>query len=797
MSEEKFVYTACPGWGDHEFCAIKTIVKDGKIVRTEKPDYTGPEAIEGYICQKGITSGRHPYLPGRLLHPLKRVGKRGEGKWQEISWEQALDEISAKLIEIRDKYGPESLALWNVAASNPPANGLSNLLAMRFGGLWGAVDSMQAYGLDNGPMYSGYFELGGALSFMATDPLMLDLSKYIIVWGANPVENQQRVAKHLVAAQDRGVKVVDIGLVFDATAAKADWFIPVKPGSDPALALSIAYLIIQQELYDQEFLIKYTVAPFLVNTKDGKFVRDAAGNYIAWDEVTQRPVSIEPKADPAPTHLCLKGEYSVGGVECKPAFQLLIEHLQDYTPEKQEVITGVAPETVRKLTEEYVQNKPAMMVGALGMRYQNQGESYRALVLLSVLTGNIGVLGGGATCGLMPSGYPIPFNDIPILFPNGLEGNKTKYIRQDDFFEQVKTGKPFPIKAFFKANGNPVHNCPNRSRWLEETFPRMELVVEYDIWMTDTGELADYVLPDCTAFERMEIIAGASYNHIVLQEPAIEPLGEARDPAFLWRELAKRVGLGEYFDKTTEEWLEMRLQSNYPMIANIEPPLTLERLKKEKLVRAAVPETPYDPYASLKFPSQSGRIEFYVERLADLGEGFAKYTPTLEIPDGVRESRYKYQFFSGRQRFFMQSLFTDDPWMVKLSGGKPTARMNPLDAAQEGLKDGDVIECFNHRGKVRAVLHLDEAIPPGTVQVWFGWRQRQFEEGTYAELLVPLGSPETKNDLSERWWQAVEEEGKVGSFYVGGESAMAGAWDTIWDCACDVRKVNGKNGGQS
>jgi len=103
MSEEKFVYTACPGWGDHEFCAIKTIVKDGKIVRTEKPDYTGPEAIEGYICQKGITSGRHPYLPGRLLHPLKRVGKRGEGKWQEISWEQALDEISAKLIEIRDK----------------------------------------------------------------------------------------------------------------------------------------------------------------------------------------------------------------------------------------------------------------------------------------------------------------------------------------------------------------------------------------------------------------------------------------------------------------------------------------------------------------------------------------------------------------------------------------------------------------------------------------------------------------------------------------------------------------------
>ena len=108
MSEESFVYTCCPGWGDHEFCAIKTIVKDGKIVRTEKVDYTGAEANEGYICQKGIMSCRQPYNPKRLTNPLKRVGERGEGKWEKISWDQAMDEIAAKLLEIRDKYGPES-----------------------------------------------------------------------------------------------------------------------------------------------------------------------------------------------------------------------------------------------------------------------------------------------------------------------------------------------------------------------------------------------------------------------------------------------------------------------------------------------------------------------------------------------------------------------------------------------------------------------------------------------------------------------------------------------------------------
>ena len=792
VQDEKFVYTACPGWGDHEYCAIKTVVKDGKIVRTEKPDYTGPEASEGFICQKGITSCRHPYLPGRLLHPLKRVGVRGEGKWQQISWAQAMDEIGAKLVEIRDQYGPESLCIWNLPASSPPSNGLCNQLATRFTNVFGATDPMHAYGLDNGPLYASYFELGSTFGFYYTDPRMLENSKYIIVWGANPLENQQRITKHLMEAQNRGIKVVDIGLVFDATAAKADWFIPVKPGSDPALALSVAQQIIEHNWYDQEFLIKHTVAPFLVRDDDGKFVRDAAGNYVVWSSSTNAPVSVAPKQENPPLDVHLTGKYNVNGAPCKPVFQRLVDRLQDYTPEKQAAITGVGPEAVRQLTAEYASSKPAMMLGALGMRYVNQGESYRALLLLSTLTGNIGVPGGGATCELMPSGYPIIFNDLPIMFPDGPQNAKAKVMRQDDFFEQVKTGKPYPIKAFFKAIGNPVHNCPNRSRWIEDTFPKMDLIVDYDVWMTDTGEYADYVLPDCTPFERMELVSSACYNHIVLQEPAIEPLGEARDPAFLFRELSKRVGLGQYFDKTTEEWLAIRLQSPYELIANIQPPLTLERLKQEKRVRAAVPEQLYDPYAPLEFQTASGRIEFYVERLADLDEALVKYRPTLETPDGVRtDIPYKYQFFSGRQRFFMQSMFSDDPWMATLSGGQPSARMNPSDAMKEGFKDGDTIECFNQRGKVRTVLHLDEAVPPGTFQVWFGWRKRAFEEGTYAELLVPLGGPETIDPLAKRWWDDLVREGKVGNLFAGGESLIAAAWDTIWDCACDVRKVNG------
>lgn len=795
MSEESFVYTCCPGWGDHEFCAIKTIVRDGRIVRTEKADYTGAEANEGHICQKGIMSCRQPYNEKRLTHPLKRIGERGSGQWEKISWDQALDEIAAKMVELRDAYGPQSFAMWNVVASVPPSQGLGALLATRFMGLWGATDPIQGYGLDNGPFYAAYFDMGDFYKYMTTDPANFDSSKYLIVWGANPIENQMRLAKHIVEAKSRGAKVVDIGLLFDGTAGYADWFIPVKPGSDPALAMCMVNLIISREQYDAAFLLEHTVAPFLVRDDDNMFLRDEAGNYLVWDSAAGVPVSVTPgvkQIDCATVEL--EGAHVIDGVACRTAFARLREHAALYTPEYQEDITGVPAADAVKLTDEYVAAKPAYILGALGLRYQNQGESYRAFYLLGMLTGNLGTPGGGVTSEMLPAGYPMIFNDAPITMPLGPDGFKGVWQRQCDFYEQVETGQPYPIKALWVTAGNPVHNCPNRGRWINEVFPKLELIVDIDIWMTDTGEYADYVLPDCMPFERYELVASASYNHIVLQEPAIEPVGEAKDPTFLYSELARRLGLGEYFDKTALEWIDIRLQSKWPMIANIQPPLTIERLKEEKLVRAVTPPVPWDPFMGMQFNTPSARLEFYSERLVPVGAQMAAYREPLEVPTAATlasgESEHKYQFFSGRQRFFMQSMFTDDPVMAELSGGKPTARINPIDAAAEGIIDGDKVEVFNQRGHVVATMRLDQAIPPGTIQVWFGWRRDAFEEGMYSELIVPLGGRETIDDVANLWWDCVEAQGGVRSgFGTGGIAGMAGAWDTIWDCACSVRKV--------
>ena len=477
MSEEKWVCTACPGWGDHEFCAIKTVVSDGKIVRTEAVDYTGAEAGEGHCCQKGTASWRQVYADDRLLYPLKRAGERGEGKWERISWDQALDEIGAKMLELGEKYGHDTIAFWNITTSLPPSQGLDTLLGNRLCGLWGGTDPLNAYGLDNGPYYASYFDLGDFYKYMMIDPVKFDATSYLIIWGGNPVENQQRVAKHIVEAKSRGAKIVDVGLLFDASAGYADWFIPVKPGSDTALALCMARQIIERGEYDRAFMQQYTVAPLLVDVETGKFASNE-GWFYYWDEESG---SVKPTAKGAEEYEgtpAFEGSYELDGRTYKPAFQLLKEHVAPYTPEYQETITGVPAADAVKLGEEYSSHRPAFIVGALGMRYQNQGDAYRAFYLLGMLTGNLGSAAGGVTSEIQPCGWPLGFNNPAVIFPDGREADKTVFVKNGDFFEAAKEGK---YKGFIKVAGNPVHNCPNRSRWIEDTFPQMELVVDVDV----------------------------------------------------------------------------------------------------------------------------------------------------------------------------------------------------------------------------------------------------------------------------------------------------------------------------
>lgn len=793
-SNESFVYTACPGWGDHDYCVIKTIVKDGKIVRAEKADYPNKFLGCSHICQKGLESTKQPYNENRLLKPLKRVGERGSGQFEEISWEQALDEIAEKMLAIKEEYGPEGVSFWNFPAGPPPNNGLGTLLSSRLGNIWGGTDPMLAYGLDNGPQYAGMYMFNNQLGSLMMDIRIIEKSDLVIIWGGNPVENQQRVACSVVNAKDNGAKIIDIGLLFDATAGYADQFIPVLPGSDAALVLGMCKWLIDNDEIDRPYLIGKTVAPHLVSEETGLFLRDEEGSYLAWDEAVGAAIAFGQGQDNLPETVALNGSYEVNGVACKPVFQKFIEHVAPFTTEETCRLTGVPAEVFLGLCAEFAAAEAPYITAPLGIRYRNQGEIYRSFYLLGCLKGAIGKPNAGVITNVIGTSAPIMFNNLAITRGEGFSENNMKHMRQKDFFPQVLSGEPYPIKGFIKCTGNPVHNCPNRGRWLE-TFNAMDLVVDIDIWLTDTGLLADYVLPDAMPFERKEIVDAANYGHIVLQESAIEPMGEVKPMAWIITELAKRLGLGEYFDKSIDEWLEIKLQTDFPPVAMIEPKVTLKRLEEEKMIPVMWPEQLFDPMLGLQIPTATGRIEFYAERLVEQGLPFPTHLETLEspMPDKQNEE-YPYQFFSGRQRFFMQSMFTNDDLMIELSGKEPSARMNPVDADREGIDDGDLVEVYNRRGHVIAPMRLDEAIPPGTIQVWFGWRHGQFIEGTYSELLVPLGSEETITEVSNQWFEEACGVFGIDDMANNYGAAYAGGWDTIWDCACNVRKLEEKKG---
>lgn len=293
MSEESCVYTACPGWGDHDYCAIKTVVKDGKIIRTEKPNYPNKKlAGNAHICQKGLKSCNQPYSEKRLTKPLKRIGKRGSGEFEEISWDQALDEISAKMLAIKEEYGPEGIAFWNFTAGYTPSFGIGVLLMSRLGNVWGGTDPLQSYGLDNGPQYASMYMFNSQLGFLQSDIRIIENCDVVIVWGGNPVENQQTVATSIVNAKENGAKLIDIGLVFDGTAGYADQFIPVRPGSDAALVLGMCKWIIDNNKADLQYMIDHTNAPLLVREDTGQLLRSDNGGYMAWNGDSSKAVPV-------------------------------------------------------------------------------------------------------------------------------------------------------------------------------------------------------------------------------------------------------------------------------------------------------------------------------------------------------------------------------------------------------------------------------------------------------------------------------------------------------------------------
>jgi len=743
----------CPGNGCHQNCGLRAYVQDGKVVKIDAAPFPDPAVT--HACVKGLASGRWLYHPERLKHPMKRVGERGSGQWERISWEEALDTIASKIKEARDQYGPQSI--WIAPGSSSYYNRLGNDVGARLGNLLEGVEGW------------GWFTSGDNASLAATGLLfgyywffsdhMRDAVNYktYVLWGYNLAESAPRNMKYLLEAKETGTKIVYVGPVFNKTAAVADWFIPVKHGGDSALALGMMNLIIEEGFYDAKHLKTYTCGPLLVRSDNGLYLRESdiqAGgseeNYVVWDSVTNAAVAVPPGTAPVPdVDPSLLGTYRVDGIECKPAFQLLADRAAEYPLGRASQISGVPEETIRELAMELATTEKVYHnVGTgPGRAYHGTLES-RAPFTLAVVTGHLGIMrAGGASATLNSITQATEAKTVPVFV--------------GDLTQGIKDGT-YPVKVYINVGSNKFWSSPNaRITWIEGVLPKLDLFVTYEVFMTWTAQYADIVLPDTTIFESLNL--STPEDHLLLTQPLVEPMYDCKSDTDFWPELAQRLGLGEYFDKTAEGWIEEGLASGDPSVEGI----TLERLKSEGIVRVNAPPTPLHYPRPCRTPS--GRIEFYNEILLPIGEELPIHKDSPEQEQFG--SKYPLNLITTRIMFFMQSMYTNVDFLREIIPD-PYLEINPTDAEARGIGNGEVVRVFNDRGEFKVKARISQALAPGTLNTPHHFWPEDFIEGHPSLVIGP----------------AEEQINPIQKVYptFGNNGSATGC---LWDCLVEVEKA--------
>ncbi|MDO8690742.1 MAG: molybdopterin-dependent oxidoreductase, partial [Dehalococcoidia bacterium] len=578
-------------------CGILAHVESGRIVKVEPAPFPDPRYTR--ICLKGLASLERQYHPQRLKQPLRRAGERGGGRWDPVSWDVALGEIASRLGEIAARHGPRSVAFATLTGSYAfLASRAANRFASAFGGCVPTRGTIMGDNAGN----MGMAQVLGRTT--AHEPDDWANSRFIILWSRNMAETYMNDFRFILDAREKGARVIAIDPRFTPTAAQCDEWIPVRPGTDTALALSMMQVIIKEGLHDRDFMARYTVGPFLVRSDDGRFLRDEAGQPVAWDTAKGQAVSVGEAIEPA-----LTGRYVVKGLSCSPAFQRLADLVAGYAPDRGEAITGAPAETIIRLAREYATSKPAnILLSQGGQRYYQGHQFYRAGVTLAALTGNLGTPGGGAS-----SIFIWPMQSLSGVqrfdFPDGKRYTPLPGMM---LYDGIDTGDPWPIRAAWFIGYNFVNQAANPNRMIKQLFPKLDLIVVSEQLMTATAQYADYVLPVTTFYEADDLVLPYDNLHVQVQQKVVEPERECKADIEIFGELARKMGLGEYFKNTTEQFLRDFLASGEPLLEGI----TLERLREEGAIRLNLP-MPFVPFAERAFPTPSGRAEFYLERLAE------------------------------------------------------------------------------------------------------------------------------------------------------------------------------------
>ncbi len=691
-------------------------VRDGKLVKVE----TGPHPDSRYTaaCVRCLAIPKWVYSPERLQHPLKRVGERGEGKFERISWGEAIETIATRLKAVHDRHGPGSVAFTR-SSGIARVGGYARIASLlQASNLYGGVDMAVHMGLN------AMFGNRGMFGQNTNEWTDLPNAEMIISWGHNPAETSMTTFQLMLDAQAAGSQLVVVDPRYSPTAQHADWWLAVRPGSDTALLLSMVYVVLAEDLIDREFTMRHSVAPLLVRLDNQKYLREAdlveggsATRYVVWDANAQAPSNVEDAASPA-----LEGAFTVNGIPVKTAFQLLREMVADYAPDKTASLTGIAASEVRDLAIQYAKARTATISFGYGCdRYYHADLVTRAAGTLAVLTGNVGKPGacvgvvgnsaGARDAKLAQGGPTLPDWAKGTGVPRSKLGNE-----------------PLPIRALFMAGDELNQRVADQNRLLK-WFQELDFLVVADHFWQTSAHWADIVLPASTFLESNYDLVDVQTNRnsLLLKRKVIDPLYESKTDFEIEQLLGRCMGYGEYFQDTPEDIIRQQIEeSTDPGLTGI---TLADVLAAGGNMRLHVPESPRIHYADLTFGTATGRAEFYIEKLAPFGEALPVYKDDYEAsPRHQLARKYPLVLIQTHARQRAHSSFSNSPWLLEI-WPEPVVEMNSEDGAARGLKTGDVVEVFNDRGSVTLKVLLTQDYPSGLCNISQGWKAAQYRAG--------------------------------------------------------------------
>lgn len=688
-SEIKIFKGGCPQ-DCPDTCAMVFSVEDGVLTSvTGNPDHP---ITRGGLCVKLKDFAKHHYNPDRILYPQRRVGPKGSGQYERISWEEALQEISSKWNSIIDNYGSQAILNCCYLGNQGVINGLTSGDA--FFNRLGATVSEKTFCASGSS--TGYVMTIGPTG--GVDPESFVYSKLIVIWGQNTMSTNLHQWPIYQEARAKGAKIVVIDPQRTRTAKEADVHIRLKPGTDAAFALGVMYVLITENLVDQDYIDKYT---------------------HGYEELKDRV-------------------------------------LNNYSVERVAKITGLTVEEIQSFARQYASTQPCVIrMGVAPERNRNGGQSIRAICSLPALVGAWRHVGGGLL--EMPLWeFPLKYEEMSrpdFIKPGTRVANITQLGKVLEEFQDP------PIKSLFVNNSNPVSQAGYSSK-LESQLKKEDLfLVVSEHFITDTAKYADILLPATMQAEQLEVMLAWGHFYLTYNEKAIEPPGECVSNSELFRRLAKAMGFTDsYWDRTDYEMLDAFIDWSSPRLEG----WNMERLREVGYVSlaGATPDKRL-PHAEGNFPTPTGKCEFLTTQ-ADKGnfvvpvwrsmyEGMQPGEPIDPLPEWLpmRESpesnpelakKYPLNIVTPKAHAFLNSQYANEKNQQHRQG-EQTVTIHPQDAEARGIQAGQLVRVFNDRGSFKGKAVLSDDTLPGLVVAILGY----WHEHNHGSAVNSISSNEFSN----------------------------------------------------